>query len=308
MKFAIRLLFISTLAIAPIGCNNDRATDESVSANADRTESSEQAQSNNMKERPAEQQRQTVREAPPAYRAPATRTNKPVDNRTADNRTADDRRADDRRDDRMAENRAERRDDRRAEELRAEREDRVVAADRNPRTETVPSGTKITVTLADTVSTETNSAGDSFTAHLTQPIVMNGRVVAEKGDRVTGHIAKLDEPGRVKGKARLELVLDEIRTKKETHKLSTEPFIAVSEDSHTRDAAEIGGGAAVGAAIGAITGGKKGAAVGAVIGGGTGTTAVLLTKGKQLTIDPETKVNFVLSRDLELQVIRNTNT
>ena len=37
--------------------------------------------------------------------------------------------------------------------------------------DTVPSDTAITVTLADTVSTETNKVGDSFTAHLSQPIV-----------------------------------------------------------------------------------------------------------------------------------------
>ncbi len=174
--------------------------------------------------------------------------------------------------------------------------------------ETVPSGTALTVTLADTLSTESNKEGDAFTAHLSQPIVVAGKVLAEKGDRVTGHIKTLEEPGRVKGRARLELVLDDIRTSKDTFKVSTEPFIAVASDNHERDAAEIGGGAAVGAAIGAITGGKKGAAIGAVIGGGTGTTAVLITKGSQMTITPETKINFVLSRDVDLPVIRNTNT
>jgi hypothetical protein len=140
------------------------------------------------------------------------------------------------------------------------------------------------------------------------PGFSHGKVVADKGDRVTGHLAKLEDPGRVKGRARLELVLDEIRTSKNTYKISTEPFVAVAEDTHGRDAAEIGGGAAVGAAIGAIAGGKKGAAIGAVIGGGTGTTAVLVTKGKHLKLEPETKVNFVLKRDVDLPVIRNSNT
>ena len=158
------------------------------------------------------------------------------------------------------------------------------------------------------MSTEDNKEGDRFTAHLSQPIVVAGKVLAEKGDRVTGHIKTLEEPGRVKGRARLELVLDDIRTSKDTYKVSTEPFIAVASDNHERDAAEVAGGAAVGAAIGAITGGKKGAAIGAVIGGGTETTAVLITKGQHMRIDPETKVNFVLSRDLDLPVIRTTNT
>ena len=175
--------------------------------------------------------------------------------------------------------------------------------------ETVPSGTPLTVTLADAISTETNKEGNTFTAHLTDPIIVNGKVVAEKGDRISGHIKTIEEPGRVKGRARLELVLDQITTSNHMYKLSTEPFIAVGGSSTDRDAGMIAGGAGVGAVIGAIAGGGKGAAIGAIIGGGTGTTAVLLTKGKQLKLEPETKINFLLSKDVDLPVvIRKSNT
>ena len=92
------------------------------------------------------------------------------------------------------------------------------------------------------------------------------------------------------------------------YKLSTEPFIAVGGSSTDRDAGMIAGGGGVGAVIGAIAGGGKGAAIGAIIGGGTGTTAILLTKGKQLKLEPETKINFVLSKDVDLPVIRKSNT
>jgi hypothetical protein len=176
-------------------------------------------------------------------------------------------------------------------------------ADRT-QTVTVPEGTAITATLADAIGTDTSNEGDTFAAHLSSPIAVDGKVVANKGALVKGHVKKVDEPGRVKGKARLELVLDEIQLGGTSHNIPTEPFIAVANDTHTRDAAEIAGGAGVGVAIGAIAGGKKGAALGAIIGGGTGTTAVLLTKGKQLKLEPETKVNFVLSRDVNLPVIR----
>src|SRR5438093_12565387 len=36
---------------------------------------------------------------------------------------------------------------------------------------TVPSGTPLTVTLADAISTETNKEGNTFTAHLTDPAI-----------------------------------------------------------------------------------------------------------------------------------------
>jgi hypothetical protein len=189
----------------------------------------------------------------------------------------------------------------------AVKNERPVETARSRQIETVPSGTPITVILADAISTDTAKEGDTFTAHLPQALVIDGKVVADRGAAVMGHVKKVDEPGRVQGRARIELVLDEIRTGKETHKVSTEPFIAVAEDTHTRDAAEIAGGAAVGAAIGAVAGGKKGAAIGAIIGGGTGTTAVLATRGKDLRLEPETKVNFVLSKDLNLPVLRTGN-
>ena len=125
--------------------------------------------------------------------------------------------------------------------------------------ETVPSGTPLTVTLADAISTETNKEGNTFTAHLTDPIIVNGKVVAEKGDRISGHIKTIEEPGRVKGRARL-VVLDQITTSNHMYKLSTEPFIAVGGSSTDRDAGMIAGGAGVDAVIGAIAGGGKGAA------------------------------------------------
>ncbi|MBI4475473.1 MAG: hypothetical protein HY646_22605 [Acidobacteria bacterium] len=168
----------------------------------------------------------------------------------------------------------------------------------------VPEGMEITVTLLDAVGTEINQEGDTFAANLAEPIIINGKVVAEKGSRVSGRVEEVEEPGKVKGRARLELALRSLTAGGKRYSISSEPFVAIGEDSKERDVATIAGGAAVGAAIGAVTGGKKGAAIGAAAGGGAGTTAVLLTRGKQLRLDPETRVNFVLKEDLVLPVIR----
>jgi hypothetical protein len=161
------------------------------------------------------------------------------------------------------------------------------------------------VTLANGLSTETAKAGDTFVANLTQPLIVNGKIVAERGDKVVGHVKTVDEPGRVKGRARMALVLDSITVDDRKHNIGTEPFSVVATDNKERDAAVIAGGAGVGAVIGAVTGGKKGAALGAIIGGGSGTTAVLITKGDHVNLEPETRVNFVLSRDINLPVIRS---
>ena len=171
----------------------------------------------------------------------------------------------------------------------------------------VPAGTSITVVMADEVSTSKSKEGDTFNASLSEPWVVDGRVVAERGDKVVGRVDDVVTPGRVKGRAELKLVLTELITDDRTYAIKTEPFVAIAVDNKERDAAIIAGGAGVGAAIGAITGGKKGAAIGAIIGGGGGTATVLATPGQSMKIEAETKVNFVLDKDLRLPPIRRAD-
>ena len=189
-------------------------------------------------------------------------------------------------------------------------EDRPANADRPPRApavemQTIPAGTSLTVTMSDEVSTSSSKEGDTFHAALTDAWIVDGHAVAQRGDHVVGRVDDIVTPGKVKGRAQLTLVLTELATNDRRYKIKTEPFVAIAVDNKERDAAIIAGGAGVGAAIGAITGGKKGAAIGAILGGGGGTAAVLTTPGKSMKIEPETKVNFVLDNDVRLPVIRN---
>ncbi len=61
----------------------------------------------------------------------------------------------------------------------------------------------------------------------------------------------------------------------------------------------VGGGAAVGAVLGALLGGGKGAAIGALIGGAGGAGAQVLT-GRKSEIPAETELTFELAQDLQL--------
>ena len=190
------------------------------------------------------------------------------------------------------------------------RPDRAEPLDRTPREpavrmQTVPAGTTLTVTTSDEISSSKSKEGDTFEAALTNPLIVDGHVVAERGDTVIGQVSDIVMPGKVKGRAQMTLVLTELLLNGRKYKIKTEPFVAIAVDNKERDAAIIAGGAGIGAAIGAITGGKKGAAIGAVIGGGGGTATVLATPGQSMKIEPETKVNFVLDDDFRLPVIRD---
>jgi hypothetical protein len=82
--------------------------------------------------------------------------------------------------------------------------------------------------------------------------------------------------------------------------ISTKPYRAVAESTKKRDAAVIGGGAGLGAAIGTIAGGKKGAVIGAAAGGGAGTGTVLATKGKEIRFGPEYPLSFSLAQSIAI--------
>ena len=166
---------------------------------------------------------------------------------------------------------------------------------------TIAAGTKLRVAILDAVSSDKSRAGDQFSASLTEPVVVDGRTVLAKGTKVRGRVVDAKESGRVKGRASLELTLTQIvRADGKAVDISTKPYTAVAESTKKRDAAIVGGGAGVGAAIGAIAGGGKGAAIGAAVGGGAGTGTVLATKGKEIRFAPEHLLSFTLANSIQI--------
>lgn len=67
----------------------------------------------------------------------------------------------------------------------------------------------------------------------------------------------------------------------------------------------VGGGAAVGAVLGALMGGGKGAAIGAVLGGAGGAGAQVLT-GKKKALPAETELSYKTAEDLYLKPSRSS--
>jgi hypothetical protein len=69
----------------------------------------------------------------------------------------------------------------------------------------------------------------------------------------------------------------------------------------------VGGGAAIGAVLGAIFGGGKGAAIGALAGGAGGAGAQVYT-GRKKDLPAETELKFKLAEDLQMRAISGTST
>jgi hypothetical protein len=164
----------------------------------------------------------------------------------------------------------------------------------------IPSGTVLRVTLADTVDSNTSSAGDVFLANLSEAVMSDGATLLQRGTQVRGRVVDAEGAGRVKGKSSISLKLTDIVQSGKTIPITTNTYAATSDSQQGRDAGVIAGGAGVGAIIGAIAGGKKGAAIGAATGGGAGTGVVLATKGKEIHYGPETRLDFTLTNAVKL--------
>jgi hypothetical protein len=164
---------------------------------------------------------------------------------------------------------------------------------RVPHTVTLAAGTLLPVRIGESLSAVRNQPGDTFLATLTQPLVIDGWVIAERGARVEGRVLDSTHAGRVKGASHLEISIVRLATADgQNIRIRTEPYSKEAASSTGTDAAKIGGGAAIGAIIGALAGGGKGAAIGAGAGGAVGAGDVMLTRGKAAEIPVETRVSF----------------
>jgi hypothetical protein len=170
-----------------------------------------------------------------------------------------------------------------------------------PRTVTIPAGTILTIRTIQTLSSKSNSAGDTFSGTLDQPLVLEDMIIAERGARVEGRVTDVSESGRVKGLAQLSVTLTKLNTSDgQTVEVDTQDFQVEAEKTTKSDATKIGIATGIGAALGAIFGGGKGAAIGAASGGAAGAGTVLVSKGKPAEIPSETRINFRLEQPLTL--------
>lgn len=166
---------------------------------------------------------------------------------------------------------------------------------------TVKAGTYVSVRINQWLSSDRNQKGDTFTATLDQPLVVDGFVVAGRGQLVYGRVTEAQKAGRVEGTSRLGLELTQL-TLVDGNQVSvlSQMISQRGPTSNGRDAAAIGGTTALGAVIGAGVGWGRGAAIGAGAGAAAGIIGVLLTRGRPTVIYPESVLTFQLQQPVEI--------
>src|ERR1700678_3948946 len=189
-------------------------------------------------------------------------------------------------------------------------------------TYTVPAGTKILLSLKNGINTKTAQQGDGVYLVSSFPVVGNSRVMVPVGVYVQGVVDRVQRPGRVKGRAQLDLhfttmifpngqvvevpgVLNSLPGS-DGPKVKGNEGTVEQAGNKGRDVGNVLKGAAIGAEAGAIGGGingnyGKGIGYGSLAGAAAGTIYTLFTRGNEIVIPPGTSVEMVLQRPLVLQ-------
>lgn len=184
----------------------------------------------------------------------------------------------------------------------------------------VPAGTKIPLSLKQGITTKNARVGDPVYAQTVFPITQNDKIVIPAGTFVQGTVRSIVRPGRVKGRAQLQMsfnsmifpngytimlpgAVDGMPGSQNTDVKGTEGTIQQG-GSKAKDAQTIAGMAMPGAGIGAIAGQGKGAGIGGAAGGAVGLATVLLTRGPDIQLDPGASVEMVLERNIVLDNVK----
>jgi type IV secretion system protein VirB10 len=186
----------------------------------------------------------------------------------------------------------------------------------------IQTGTRIPLSLINSVSTKHSAEGDRIYLETVFPILMNSRVVIPPGSYVAGTITQVKRPGRLKGRGELYLRFDSLTLPngvtrdfrariggldgRASEELDKSEGKVRSEGNKSGDARTVGEAAAAGASVGVIAGGAAGhygmgAGIGAAAGAAAGVMSVLLTRGPDAILAKGSTIEMVLDRPVAFE-------
>jgi len=164
---------------------------------------------------------------------------------------------------------------------------------------TLKPGTFVSVRTNEMLSSNRNMAGDSFSAVLMQPLVVDGVVVAQRGQTVYGRVAQAQKShATTPSSLALELtgltLVDGTQAPLQSQLVSWQG----GKTPAGLQAGTVIGTTAVGAGIGAAVGWGTGAAIGGGAGLAVGAIATLVTRNHPTVVYPETAMTFRINAPL----------
>jgi hypothetical protein len=170
---------------------------------------------------------------------------------------------------------------------------------------TIQRGAYLTVRTNQILSSDHSLPGDAFTATLEKPIVVDGLVVAQRGQTLGGRVVEAKKAGRIRGVSHLAVQLTNLTlVDGQQVPIQTQLISQAGPTSRGRDAGAVVTTTGAGAIIGAAADGGGGAAIGAGAGAVAGVIGVLATRGHPTVIYPESLLTFQLEAPVMISTAR----
>jgi len=184
----------------------------------------------------------------------------------------------------------------------------------------IPPGTKIPLSMINSISTKTASEGERIYLETVFPILANGHIVIPPGSYVAGTVTSVKRPGRVHGRGELYIRFDSLTLPNGVTRdfrarmgsldgsapetLDKSEGKIKSEGNKAGDLKTIGETAGAGATIGGLAGAASGhagmgAGIGAAAGAAAGLVGVLMSRGPDAILSKGTTMEMVLDRPLQ---------
>jgi hypothetical protein len=186
----------------------------------------------------------------------------------------------------------------------------------------VDPGTKVPLSLINTISTKHSAQGDRVYLETAFPVLVSGRIVIPVGSYVSGTVTQIKKPGRMKGRGELYIRFDSLTLPNGVTRdfrarvggldgatageLDRAEGKVKSEGNKSGDARTVGEAAGAGASIGVIAGNAAGhagmgAGIGAAAGAAAGIIGVLATRGPDAILARGSTVEMVLDRSVSFE-------
>ena len=169
-----------------------------------------------------------------------------------------------------------------------------------PVVSSIAAGTPIEIRLNQAINSANVEVGDTFSATLATPLVLNSKTVLPRGSEATIKVVSIDPGGKVTGQTVMMLSLVQLSFNGKTYRVSAGTF-PILGPKQAVEAVKRGG---VGGAVGAVGGFVVGkvfhhGGAGAASGGGTGAAiGVATTKTQPAKAAAEQLLHFKLTRPM----------
>jgi hypothetical protein len=178
----------------------------------------------------------------------------------------------------------------------------------------LPAGTGVKMKLETPIMTGVTKVGDSFSGRVTEPVMIENKVMIPVGAAIEGHVVRISEPRRIKGVPEIDLRPDQLTMPNGNKYNISAVIVDTDKGSGTRvtdegqikgsgatsgDKKEIAIGTGAGVGVGALAGGAKGAVIGGVVGASV-TVAHWMTKRHSAQLPAGSEITMELSRPMAM--------